>query len=529
MTKVTTIKSRLMIAFVTIALFVVIVGIVGILNSLQIKAAFDVAANRSLPELLVLRNIQSSVNKISSDVVGFALISPVTKLLHQEKMQQIIQDGKTLTVLVSQLNNIVVDDKKENTETFIVLKYLTSAYSSISLQLISSKDKRLDDQSILNLISTADDIRSEIETTINKRINTENAELHNEITKANGFILIQQEEIIIVSVIACVASLIIGRHISLNSIIKPLLRLKQATIQMTRGDFGFDEMESNVRADEIGELSMQFDNMRQILNQRTKQLESSNKQLSLAYEQLKEHDKMQRDFINIAAHELRTPIEPLLLGSEELKQILPNDEIVSIVFRNAKRLQALANNILDASRIESSIFKLYKEHVNIKDIISNALLAVDGPNGDKVKIMYKPKDFFLEADKDRITQVISNLLRNAIVFTKEGTIFVNVEEEKNNQDQALIISIKDTGSGIDPEIYPRLFTKFATKSETGTGLGLFICKSIIEAHGGKIWAQNNVDGKGAVFAIRLPITSNKGPGGYTSAAVIEANLLPNQK
>ena len=194
------------------------------------------------------------------------------------------------------------------------------------------------------------------------------------------------------------------------------------------------------------------------------------------------------------------------MGSEELKQILPNDEIVSIVFRNAKRLQALANDILDASRIESSIFKLYKEHVNIKDIISNALLVADGPNRDKVKIIYKPKDFFLEADKDRITQVISNLLSNAMVFTKEGTIFVNVEEEKNVHDQALIVSVKDTGSGIDPEIYPRLFTKFATRSETGTGLGLFICKSIIEAHGGRIWAQNNVDGKGAVFAFRLPIT-----------------------
>ena len=128
----------------------------------------------------------------------------------------------------------------------------------------------------------------------------ENVELHNEIVKANESILIQQEEIIIVSIVACVASLAIGRHISLNSIIKPLLKLRHATIKMTQGDFGFVEMKTIARADEIGELSMQFDNMRQILNQRTRQLESSNKQLSLANEQLKAHDKMQRDFINIA-------------------------------------------------------------------------------------------------------------------------------------------------------------------------------------------------------------------------------------
>ena len=100
-------------------------------------------------------------------------------------------------MLVAQLNNIVVDDKKENTETFTVLKYLTSAYSSISLQLISSKDNRLDDQSILNLISGADDIRSEIETTINKRINTENAELHNEITKAMGISLFNKRKLLL--------------------------------------------------------------------------------------------------------------------------------------------------------------------------------------------------------------------------------------------------------------------------------------------------------------------------------------------
>jgi signal transduction histidine kinase len=125
-----------------------------------------------------------------------------------------------------------------------------------------------------------------------------------------------------------------------------------------------------------------------------------------------------------------------------------------------------------------------------------------------VSILFETKqDLFVEADKVRINQVISNLLKNAIQFTKEGTITITAATEKMdyNNDEALV-SIKDTGTGIDPEILPRLFTKFTSKSVTGTGLGLFISKSIIEAHGGKIWAQNNTDGIGATFAFSLPLS-----------------------
>jgi signal transduction histidine kinase len=489
-----------MIGFFSIALLVVVVGIIGFVNSLRINAAFNAVANEKLPELVALGNIQSSVNKISSDIVGFALVSQAAKPLHQERLQQMTRDSKTLTTLVDQLGKI-------DAESYPILRHLTSAYSTLSLQLINSKDSGMNEQSILNLISSASDTSSKIEMTINQRISMKNAELQNEIAKANESILTQQEEIIIASIAACVASLLIGRHLSLNSIIKPLLKLKQATIQMAHGDFGFVEMTGHGRSDEIGELSMQFDSMRQILNQRTRELKSSNTRLSLANDQLKEHDKMQRDFINIAAHELRAPMEPLLLGSEELKRRLPNEEVVSIIHRNAKKLQTLAGDILDAARIESSTFKLYKERVNIKNIISNALQVTNSScNEDKLNIMYEPRDIFVEADKDRITQVISNLLSNAVKFTERGGIFV-VAEQKKNPDE-VIVSIKDTGKGIDPEIRSRLFTKFATKSFDGTGLGLYISKSIIEAHGGKIWAEDNDNGgkKGAAFSFSLPVS-----------------------
>jgi two-component system, OmpR family, sensor histidine kinase VicK len=179
---------------------------------------------------------------------------------------------------------------------------------------------------------------------------------------------------------------------------------------------------------------------------------------------------------------------------------------------------------LDVTRIESKTLKLQKEQFNLNDLLSNIVedykIEIE-KNKRNVRLFLKDSNsingsFLVKADRQRITQVISNLLNNAIKFTegKGGDVYVTAERKgeadgDGDNDKEFVISIKDTGTGIDPEIYPRLFTKFATKSETGTGLGLFICKSIIEAHGGKIWAQNNTNGKGATFTFSLPISSNK--------------------
>ncbi|HEY9388117.1 MAG TPA: HAMP domain-containing sensor histidine kinase [Nitrososphaeraceae archaeon] len=231
------------------------------------------------------------------------------------------------------------------------------------------------------------------------------------------------------------------------------------------------------------------------------------------YEQLKVHDRMQKEFINIAAHELRTPIQPLVLSSESLKGSMPNEERISIVIRNAKKLQTLANEILDITKIESNTLKLNKEKVdinevilfNVKDILNHQIIT-EG----KVKLVYEPtkENIFVDGDRDRLGQVVSNLLSNSIKFTEQGSISIAVEKSKDGKE--VIVSIKDTGCGIDAEILPRLFSKFATKSDVGgTGLGLFICKNIIEAHSGKIWAKNNDEAgsKGATFSFSLQITS----------------------
>src|SRR5829696_4983854 len=283
-------------------------------------------------------------------------------------------------------------------------------------------------------------------------------------------------------------------------------------------------------------------------------------------EKLQEADKVQKEFINIAAHELRTPIVPILNLSELLysnvkerqpelqeKEML---EMLEIILRNANRLHQLTEDILDVTRIESHTLKLRKERFNLNDAILNVIedyreQIANGNNGN-VKLIYEPANssssssnsnentsnsngsiILVEADRRRLAQVITNLLNNAIKFTKEGTVTVSttsssiikrkdadrdsgdgkVKEEKEEEEEEVVIAVKDTGTGIDPELMPRLFTKFATKSYQGTGLGLYISKSIIEAHGGKMWAENNSDEgsdsetehKGATFYFTLPV------------------------
>lgn len=232
-------------------------------------------------------------------------------------------------------------------------------------------------------------------------------------------------------------------------------------------------------------------------------------------EQLKVRDKTQTEFINIAAHELRTPIQPIIGLAEILRSRKENitppmyDEYLSVIIRNARRLKELTGNILDLARIESLSINLNKEVVDIDSVILNALQDIKSQNSNnhQVKILYdseKGDTMFVKVDKDRITQVISNLLRNAINFTKEGTITIT---KKKKDAGSAIITIEDTGTGIDPEILPRLFTKFTKKSDKGTGLGLYISKGIVEAHGGRIWAENNTAGKGATFTFSLPLNN----------------------
>ena len=248
-------------------------------------------------------------------------------------------------------------------------------------------------------------------------------------------------------------------------------------------------------------------------------LSESNELLHQQYEKVKESDKMKSEFINIAAHELRTPIQPILGLTESLYSKIKDEEqrqILEIIMRNAKRLKRLTDNVLDVTKIESHSLILNKETLNLNTLISEILknYAKKVVKQPMAKIVYDFKytdDIIVEADIDRLSQVISNLLDNALKFTNPNqTISAIIDKKRGKQEgegvEQAIISIKDRGEGIPDKILSKLFIKLTpTDSNTGTGLGLYICKNIIETHGGKIWAENNSDGKGAIFRFTLPI------------------------
>src|ERR687896_415627 len=261
--------------------------------------------------------------------------------------------------------------------------------------------------------------------------------------------------------------------------------------------------------------------LRRAVNTRTQELKNTVNQLSQANEQLKVHDKMQKEFINVASHEMKTPTQAII-GYSDLIQKHPEkrEEMLKAISRNASRLQRLTNDILDVTRIESQTLNLDKEKFNLSDLVTSVVedhrSHIEKENS-MVNLLYDNKynsedSPIVEADKDRITQVISNILNNAIKFVSNqkeggGTVSVTLETNHSNPEE-VIVNIRDNGEGIHQEILPRLFTKFATKSFSGTGLGLYISKSIIEEHGGKMWAQNNSDGQGATFTFTLPLMNN---------------------
>ena len=255
--------------------------------------------------------------------------------------------------------------------------------------------------------------------------------------------------------------------------------------------------------------------LRKVVYIQTKELQETAKKLTY-------HDKLQKEFIDIAAHEFRTPIQSVLGYSEMIHANLKNfDQYFEKIIRNARRLEKLTEDILDVSRIEGNNLQLSKSNFDLNRTIQQVIEDYQKEAANKnVKIILdfkKNVPTTIYADEARLQQVINNLLSNAINFTSNGTVIItaykaqvdtNVEMAQQDE-KSIVVEIKDTGSGITPEMLPRLFEKFATRSGSGTGLGLYISKSIVDSHGGKIWAYNNKDGIGATFTFTLPIPLNK--------------------
>ncbi len=368
--------------------------------------------------------------------------------------------------------------------------------------------------------------------------------------KAEAFAPLENQKYVTIFIGVLVGIAIITTSTFLgNSISKPIQKLRDVMKDVAQGKF---DSKIDVKGpQEIEELAKQFDLMRfniantnihlnEIVKERTKKienaisnlkekeeaLEESNKNLVLANEKLSLQSKIQRDFINITAHELRTPIVPIITLSELLyskikteneiqknpsKENEKKQEFLEVILRNCYRLYRLTEDVLDVTKIESQTLKMNKEIIQLNEIIENVvkdyreIINKKRYGSDQVSIVFEPsKEIILvNADKGRIIQVLSNLLDNALKFTKEGNIIITIKKIKENQQ--VMVTIKDSGTGLDPEIIPQLFKKFATKSEQGTGLGLFISKNIIETHDGIMWGENNSESNGSTFYFTLPI------------------------
>jgi signal transduction histidine kinase len=319
----------------------------------------------------------------------------------------------------------------------------------------------------------------------------------------------------------------------IRKLLKPIFALTTATVEVKRGNLNV-LIKNKVKGDELSFLIDSFNSMITSIKNYIKKQNDLQKELEKANEELKYRDQLKDEFINVAAHELKTPLQPIVglceLLRERTTDIVKDEEILDVIIRNSKRLMKLAEDILNVARIESGSFFLKKEKFDISEMIGeimkdtqqkiveskkNIKLSFELYNGNNKN---NNNQIIVEADRNRLSQVISNLLNNAIKFTEQGSITVIVKTKKinneNNNGKELIVSIKDTGTGIESEILPKLFTKFATQSTVigGTGLGLFISKSIIEMHGGRIWAYNNNEENkedvGSTFNFSLPIKNN---------------------
>src|SRR5437867_3788769 len=315
-----------------------------------------------------------------------------------------------------------------------------------------------------------------------------------------------------------------------KSILQPIMSLRRAARIIECGDYDVNvDLHSG---DEIGELASDFEKMKESvvstninlerlvelrtleLNEANKKLSLSNKQLLGANEKLAKQDKVMHDFINIAAHELKSPITPILLATSLAqpkdgdKQVTLSKNAFDMIVSNARRLKRVARDILDVARIESNFLDIHKQNFELNELLDSIVkeyaAQVKQDSSKKVEFLFSCNGpIEIDGDKDRIIQVVHNLVDNAVRFTNEGSVIIKAV--KGASESHVVVSIKDSGTGIHPEIMPKLFSKFATKSEKGTGLGLYLARNIVEAHGGKIWAENNKNGIGATFTFTVPI------------------------
>ena len=468
-----------------------------------------------------ISNINSGIKELETNILTLKQGGKISDIELKPLPDEFSNDWdniyqKWILLKTTLTNNILKESQTRSSMVVKVVASETSAPSSLSLS--SSSSSPSSELEINNIIKTIK------ERGVLPLVNSSNVL----VTKLGEYAKDSSQYSIFLQILFAVLNIGVTTAFILyiiRKLLKPIFALTNATSQIKSGNLNV-VVKSKVNGDELSFLSESFNSMVTAIKNYIKKQNQLTKQLEKANEELKYRDQLKDEFIHVAAHELKTPIQPILGLCELLRDrktdIVKDEEILDVIIRNSKRLMKLAEDILNVARIESGSFFLKKERFDIGELISEIMNDIEEKiveNKKNIKLFFElyngnnNNKIIVEADKNRLCQVISNLLNNAIKFTDEGSITVIVGTKKinNNNSNKVIVSIKDTGTGIDSEILPKLFTKFATKSPIagGTGLGLFISKSIIEMHGGSIWAFNNdeknKDDRGSTFTFSLPL------------------------
>jgi signal transduction histidine kinase len=451
----------------------------------------------------------------------------ISKINHISKINSAIDQLETNILALRQGGKVSdVDLKPLPSEFFDDWNIIYQKWVSLKTTLtnnIIKPNEQINSEATATATTTDKDIKTTLDTRALSLVDSSNAL----VTKLGKYVGNTSQNSMFLQTIFAFLNIVVAAVVLfiVMRILKPIFALTTATSEISRGNLDVS-VKSRGNNDELSVLTDSFNFMVNSIKKYVNKQNELTRKLKDANEELKNNDRLKDEFINVAAHELRSPIQPILGLSEFLRSnkgreknnssnsaamsLEKEEELLDVIVRNSKRLRQLAEDILDVAKIEGGSLFLNKEKFNLKEMITEILSEYEQKikNIKNIKLSYYSQgndSITIEADRSRLCQVIYNLLSNAVKFTNDGSITV-IAEKKDKDDNFILLSIRDTGTGIDSEMLPKLFKKFATKSQTGgTGLGLFISKSIIERHGGKMWAENNSDGKGATFAFSLPI------------------------
>jgi signal transduction histidine kinase len=544
------ISIRLFISFGLMALLLVAAGTLSYVQTNRIRQSFEDIESRTTTSIIALSNIKADSISYSAEVLRYNIHQDDTHLdgiayARSELDESFIQYQSTRQndVRTTKIGSLITSIESVGDEMIAITKQAapatepspapttsghvhshgTATHASTGSTSATGGSVASDGGAVMQLhekLQEFDGISAQLTGELDSEIEADYLELKQAEAQIFAELEATTSSANYLGISALLVAIGVGSY-TIYTITTRVTNLKGVANKIARGSL--DEQIVAKGSDEITDLASNFEHMRksmvgmqQEIKERNMELQKVNADLTQANENLKRLDHLKDEFIGVASHELKNPIHPILgyaiMGKEGK---IPSDMAFDIISKQATKLKQLANDILDVSRIESNTISYKMEKANIHEILLNTLVAASS-NIDfrqvslNVKVDERNKDLQIMADRTRIAQVFTNIVGNAVKFTKKGEI--TVETRLNKESKKLEIVVSDTGGGIPQEILPHLFGKFVTKSiddnnKHGTGLGLFISKAIVAAHGGSISAFNNESG-GATFQIWLPAESD---------------------